>query len=62
MIKDLGLHGITKIVIDKGNHIFGENSTTYKDIILINDKGERFILTCYSAEPESIPVELSWQV
>jgi|TARA_E500000305_G_scaffold54328_1_gene43298 tRNA splicing ligase len=59
MIKDLGLHGITKIVIDKGNHIFGENSTTYKDIILINDKGERFILTCYSAEPESIPVELS---
>ena len=59
MIKDLGLHGITKIVIDKGNNIFGENSTTYKDIILINDKGEKFILTCYSAEPESIPVELS---
>ena len=55
MIKDLDLHGVTKIVIEKGGHIFGEGSTTYNDVIIVNDKGERFILTCYSAEPESIP-------
>ena len=59
MIKDLDLHGVTKIVIEKGGHIFGEGSKTYNDVIIVNDKGERFILTCYSAEPESIPVELS---